>query len=196
MRALTATTCAPASDVALSRACASASIGAGSARSARVTATTPCLTSKASRAARCSAACGIHGSSAATTKSTAGTGPTPASIVETKRSWPGTSTKATSPDLRQRGPAVAELDRESAPVLLGQPVGLLPGQGPHQRRLAVVDMACRGDDLHGSVLDGEAYGVDDRGVVRRVHRDQVEEQPAVSDVPENRGSTRPKPLGQ
>ena len=54
-------------------------------------------TPSASRAARCSAACGIHGSSAATTKSTAGTGPTPASIVEMNRSWPGTSTKATSP---------------------------------------------------------------------------------------------------
>ena len=79
---------------------ASATIGAGSARSARVTATTPCLTPKASRAARCSAACGIHGSSAATTNSTAGTGPTPASMVDTNRSWPGTSTNATSPDRR------------------------------------------------------------------------------------------------
>ena len=46
-------------------------------------------TPSASRAARCSAACGIHGSSAATTNSTAGTGPIPASIVETNRSCPG-----------------------------------------------------------------------------------------------------------
>ena len=41
-------------------------------------------------------------------------------------------------------------------MLLGQPVGVLTGQGSHQGGLAVVDVACRGDDLHGSVLDGTA----------------------------------------
>src|ERR1700691_5925030 len=46
-------------------------------------------------AARCSADCGIHPPSAATTNRTAGTGPRPASMFGTKRSWPGTSTNAT-----------------------------------------------------------------------------------------------------
>ena len=49
----------------------------------------------ASMAARCSADWGIQPPSAATTSSTAGTGPTPASMFGTKRSCPGTSTKAT-----------------------------------------------------------------------------------------------------
>ena len=68
--------------------------GSGSARSARVTTSRPCRTASASTAARCSADCGIQPPSAATTKSTAGTGPRPASMFGTKRSWPGTSTKA------------------------------------------------------------------------------------------------------
>ena len=97
VRLLTGTTGDPRNDVCCSSASARAAAGAGSARSLRVTATTACRTRRASSAARCSAACGIHGSSAATTNSTAGTGPTPASIVEMKRSWPGTSTNARSP---------------------------------------------------------------------------------------------------
>ena len=38
---------------------------------------------------------GIQPSSAAKASKTAGTGPTPASVVVTNRSWPGTSTNAT-----------------------------------------------------------------------------------------------------
>ena len=68
--------------------------GPGSARSHRVTASRPCLMPTASMAARCSADWGIQPPSAATTSSTAGTGPTPASMFGTKRSCPGTSTKA------------------------------------------------------------------------------------------------------
>jgi len=68
--------------------------GPGSARSLRVTASRPCLMPTASMAARCSADCGIQPPSAATTNSTAGAGPTPASMFGTKRSCPGTSTKA------------------------------------------------------------------------------------------------------
>ena len=68
--------------------------GPGSARSQRVTASRPCRMPIASMAARCSADCGIQPPSAATTTSTAGTAPTPASMFGTNRSWPGTSTKA------------------------------------------------------------------------------------------------------
>ena len=60
--------------------------GPGSARSLRVTASRPCLMPTASTAARCSADCGIQPPSAATTNSTAGTGPRPASMFGTKRS--------------------------------------------------------------------------------------------------------------
>jgi hypothetical protein len=77
--------------------CSSASrvAGPGSARSQRVTASSPCRMPTASMAARCSADCGIQPPSAATTTSTAGTEPTPASMFGTNRSWPGTSTNAT-----------------------------------------------------------------------------------------------------
>lgn len=67
---------------------------AGSARSERVTTSSPWRTRSASMAARCSADCGIQPSSAATTIMTAGTGPTPASMFVTNRSCPGTSTNA------------------------------------------------------------------------------------------------------
>ena len=67
---------------------------AGSARSARVTTSRPWLMPRACTAARCSSDCGIQPSSAATVNSTAGTGPTPASMLGTKRSCPGTSTNA------------------------------------------------------------------------------------------------------
>ena len=68
--------------------------GPGSARSHRVTTSRPCRMPTASMAARCSADWGIQPPSAATTNMTAGTGPRPASMLGTKRSWPGTSTKA------------------------------------------------------------------------------------------------------
>jgi hypothetical protein len=60
--------------------------GPGSARSLRVTTSRPCRMPTASMAARCSADCGIQPPSAATTTSTAGTGPTPASMFGTNRS--------------------------------------------------------------------------------------------------------------
>ena len=81
----------------LSAACSSA--GAGSARSARVTTSSPWRTPRASIAARCSADWGIQPSSAATTNITPGAGPAPASIFVMNRSCPGTSTNAiSSPD--------------------------------------------------------------------------------------------------
>jgi len=81
----------------LSVACRSA--GAGSARSARVTTRIPWRTPRASIAARCSADWGFQPSSAATTNITAGAGPAPASMLDTNRSCPGTSTNAiSSPD--------------------------------------------------------------------------------------------------
>ena len=55
----------------------------------------------ASMASRCSEVCSFQPSSAAITSMTAGAGPRPASVLAMKRSWPGTSTKATSaPDFR------------------------------------------------------------------------------------------------
>ncbi len=84
----------PASEVAANRSVACATAGPGSARSALLITSSPCRTRSASSAARCSSDCGIQPSVAATTNTTAGTGPTPASMLATKRSWPGTSTKA------------------------------------------------------------------------------------------------------
>ncbi len=84
-----------------SRSPASASVAEGSARSLRVTTSSPCRMPSASTAARCSPDCWRHPSSAATTNTTAGAGPMPASMLPMKRWCPGTSTKATSwPDGR------------------------------------------------------------------------------------------------
>ena len=96
----TATASIPASGVSASRSRASSIASSGSIRSLRVTTSRPCRTPSATSASRCSPVCGIQPSSAATTSSTAGTGPTPASMVVTNRSWPGTSTNATGPDGR------------------------------------------------------------------------------------------------
>ena len=46
----------------------------------------------------------------------------------------------------QRQMRVADIDRHPAPLLLGQPVRIDPGQRPEQRRLAVVDVAGGPDD--------------------------------------------------
>ena len=75
------------------------------------------------------------------------------------------------PDLapaRQRRPGVAEVDREPAPLLLGEAVGVDAGERDDQRRLAVVDVTGRRDDAqfarHRSVLVHEVvafHGVED-----------------------------------
>ncbi len=49
----------------------------------------------------------------------------------------------------QARPGVAEVEGESAAVLLGPAVGVGAGERTHERRLAVVDVAGRGDDPHG-----------------------------------------------
>src|SRR4051794_26783716 len=48
--------------------------------------------------------------------------------------------KAEFSAVRQYRVGKAEIDGQSAPLLLGQPVGIDPGQGAHQRGLAMVDM--------------------------------------------------------
>ena len=56
-------------------------------------------------------------------------------------------------DLRARGqrrPGEPQVDGHAATALLGPPVGLHPGERPDERRLAVVDVAGRGYDLHGA----------------------------------------------
>ena len=106
--------------------------GAGSARSLRVTASSPCRRPSASTAARCSRGLRRQPSSAATTNSTAGAGPSPASMLPMKRWCPGTSTKREHLAGRQRRPGVAEVDRHPAPALLGPAVGLHAGERPDQ----------------------------------------------------------------
>ena len=87
---------------------------------------------------RVSRVCGIADSSAATTRTTASMPPAPASIFFTNRSWPGTSTNASS---RRRSPGrEAEIDRDAARLLLFQAIRIGPGQRAHERALAVIDM--------------------------------------------------------
>ena len=62
-------------------------------RSALVITATPCVTDNRSTMFRCSMVCGITPSSAATTSTTKSIPQTPASMLRTNRSCPGTSTK-------------------------------------------------------------------------------------------------------
>ena len=87
-----------------SSAAASSLARAGSARSAFVIATTPVPTPSAASTAACSRVCGITPSSAATTIRYRSMPVAPATIVRTKRSWPGTSTTdSRRPDGRSSG---------------------------------------------------------------------------------------------
>jgi hypothetical protein len=102
---------------------------------------------------RCSSLCGFQPSVAATTNMQASTPPTPASMLRTKRTWPGTSTKLTTGHAARGGEhrvREAEVDREAAALLLGEAVGVGAGEGEHERRLAVVDVAGGGDDAHAA----------------------------------------------
>ena len=57
------------------------------------------------------------------------------------RSCPGTSISESAPAVAEVERRVAEVDRDAALLLLGQPVGVLAGQRPDEPRLAVVDVA-------------------------------------------------------
>ena len=115
-----------------------------------MTTSSPCRTPSASSASRCSADCGIQPSSAATTSSTAGTGPDPGEHVGHEPLVPG---HVDERDRRRRTAASVQANPRSmvmpAAPLLGPAVGLHPGQRPDQRRLAVVDVPGGGDDVHG-----------------------------------------------
>ena len=64
----------------------------------------------------------------------------PATIVRTKRSWPGRR-RPTAAARRQLERRVAELDRDPARLLLRQPVGVHAGERAHEHGLAVIDVA-------------------------------------------------------
>ena len=116
------------------------SIQPGSARSHFVMTTRPPERPRSRRISRCSRVCGMTESSAATISMARSSPDAPASMLRMNRSWPGTSTIASrySPSSQRRE---AQVDRDP-PLLLGrQAVGVDPGEGPHQRRLAVVDVA-------------------------------------------------------
>ena len=96
---------------------------------------------------RCSSDCGFQPSVAATTNRQASTAPTPASMFDRNRTWPGTSTKLIRrPTARGRGEA--EVDRQAPALLLVPTVGIGAGEGEDERRLAVVDVPGGGDDPH------------------------------------------------
>ena len=66
------------------------------------------------------------------------------------------TTKGSTPNERgagrQVGPRVPEVDGHASAPLLGPAVGFHPGEGADQRRLAVVDVTRRGDDVHTATL--------------------------------------------
>ena len=101
---------------------------------------------------RCSSRCGFQPSVASTTNTHASTAPTPASMFLMKRTWPGTSTKRNAAARRQRRPREAEIDRETAPLLLFEAVRVHARERMDEGRLAVVDVSSRGDHVHGRTL--------------------------------------------
>ncbi len=78
------------------------------------------------------------------------------------------------------GPREAEVDGQPAALLLGQPVGPHAGEPLHERRLAVVDVAGGGYDIHASTARTE------RLVVLRRDRAQVEQAAAALQAADDR----------
>ena len=121
----------------------------------------------------------------------------PAIIARTSFSWPGTSIR-----LRRRVASVerseAELDRDAAAALLGQPVGLAAGQRAHQGRLAVIDVAGGADRERHRAHSGErlphrppcllGLGV--------THRPRVEHDPLAGDPADHRQRAATQALEQ
>ncbi len=108
------------------RACIAEMTGAGSARSALVTATSPRGMLRLRRICRCSNVWGFGPSLAATTKRYTPTPPTPATMARTKRSCPGTSTTdAVHPDGNSRSAYPSEIEmprrRSSSKVSVSVP---------------------------------------------------------------------------
>ena len=138
--------------------------------SAFVSATRPWRTSSRSRICVCSSVCGIQPSFAATTSTATSTAPTPASMFFTKRTWPGTSTKPTTWPDGERAEREPEIDREPAFLLLGEAVGIGAGERPHERRLAVIDVARGRDALSWRTRARRASRASSTGsTVRRSH---------------------------
>ncbi len=62
--------------------------------------------------------------------------------------------------IRELERRIAEVDRDPAPALLGQPVRVLPGQRPNEPRLAVVDVTSRADrQRHQRRLTSNRHGL-------------------------------------
>ena len=135
--ALTATTSAPgtssrASSIAMSSV-------SSSTRSAFVIATTPVWTPRSRRIARCSSVCGRAPSAASITSRNRSIPVAPATIVRTKRSWPGTSiSESRRPSGSTSGayPRSIEIPRRCS----SGSRSVLPGQCPHEPCLSVVDV--------------------------------------------------------
>ncbi len=87
--------------------------------------------------ARCSRVCGMTPSSAAITSITKSMPVAPASMLCTRPSWPGTSTKPMISPLGPRPIGEAQIDRDAARLLLLEPVGIDAGQ------LAAPARSCR-----------------------------------------------------
>ena len=101
--------------------------------------------------------------------------------MRTKRSWPGHVDEREPAAVGQLERRVAEVDRDPALLLLGQPVGVLAGQRPDEPRLAVVDVP-RGAD--GRAACGDRGGdLVELGVGERA---AVEQEPAVADDADDR----------
>ena len=119
---------------------ASCAARCGSARSAFVTATTPSRTPSAARTASVLARLRHDAVVGRDDHEKRSMPVAPATIVRTKRSWPGTSTTE-SRGRRARQRRVAELDRDAARLLLGgQPIGVDAGERRDERGLAVIDV--------------------------------------------------------
>jgi len=100
--------------------------------------------------ARCSRVWGRAPSPASTTSRKRSNPVAPATIVRTKRSCPGTSTRETERPVAELERRVAEVDRDAAALFLGQAIRVLPGQRTDEPGLPVVDVP-GGTDVMGMV---------------------------------------------
>ena len=109
---------------------------------------------------------------------------------------PGNVDDREPPPVRELERRVAEVDRDPAPLLLGQPVGVLPGQRADEPRLAVVDVAGGADrerprSRRALTATAAAHDLVDLGVRERA---AVEERPPVANDRDHRRLAAPERL--
>ena len=86
------------------------------------------------------------------------------------------------------GPRETEVDGQAAALFFGQPVGPHAGEPLHERRLAVVDVPCRGYDIHARTAPTSASSSSGATVRRSSRQRPASRRPTTAGVPVRSGA--------